>query len=181
MEVMIINGSPRTKGSCSFISNELLKKYSTEEKVDYLQLNKLNYKGCQACYSCKKNADSCIVKDDIEKVLKDIQHYDLIIILSPNYYCFISGQLKLFLDRWFCLKDENRRSRFEKKSKVFFILTQGSPNADISKNIMDYLNRVISSFNLKFYGYTVPSCSKDNLDMMKFKIKDIFLHMDMFE
>lgn len=178
MNILLINGSPRKNGNSSFIVDKLKEKYSGEN-VKELILNDLLYKGCQGCLSCRKNNSYCVVKDDLQDILPKMIENDLIVIISPNYYGFITGQLKTFLDRWYCLKDSNKMSKFN-DTKVFFIVVQGASNRDHSKNILDWSKKVLESFNLKYYGYTIPGCSHENHDMVQMKYPELSMHINMF-
>ena len=100
MKIIIINGSPRRAGATSKIlhkiSNELSKRKDVNiQFVDILDLNILQCKGCGTCYKTGK----CFIKDDAEKLVKDIYEADAIIIGSPTYASNVSGVLKTFIDR----------------------------------------------------------------------------------
>lgn len=181
MKILIANGSPRKHGSSSFIAEKIRDKYSNGEDVaDVLFLNELNFRGCQGCLSCRKHNSFCVVADELHDILSKIVEYDAVIIISPNYYGFVTGQMKLFTDRWYCLKDKDRRSKFKQNSKMFFITTQGSPNRDHAQNIINWGKKVFESFNMKFYSYTVPGCETENTDMAQMKFSELNMHLNMF-
>jgi len=177
MKVFIINGSPRKKGNSAFVANSLLEKYP---EANLINLNDLTFKGCQSCYSCRKNNTFCVVNDDLKDILPELVDADLLIVISPNYYGFISGQLKLFLDRWYCLKDANRVSKFKNGAKMFFVMTQGAQNRDHANLATNWLKKIAEGFNLKYYAYVIPGCSSENVDMAKMKIDDLKMHLNMF-
>ncbi|CAO0823653.1 hypothetical protein DFAR_3820007 [Desulfarculales bacterium] len=62
-------------------------------------LNKLDYKGCQACYRCKTKLDRCALDDCLTPVLQAVAECDLLIVASPIYYGEVSSQTKAFIDR----------------------------------------------------------------------------------
>lgn len=181
MDIVIINGSPRKNGNSSFIATELEKKFLEKgDSVKVLNLNDMSYKGCQGCLSCRKNNSFCVVNDDLGKLLSTFVETDLFVVISPNYYGFVTGQMKLFLDRWYCLKDANKRTKLREGAKGFFILTQGSPNRDHGKSVSDWAKHLFEGFGLKYYGYVLPGLSADNTDMAKVKIKEIIMNINMF-
>ncbi|MDY6822083.1 MAG: flavodoxin family protein [Deferribacterota bacterium] len=180
MDTYIINSSPREKGSCAFIANKIEEDILKDKSVKTLNLNKMNYRGCQACYSCKLNNSFCVVDDGLSPYLADFSKADLFIILTPNYYGFCSGQLKLFLDRWFCLIDKHRRSKLKEGGKLFFIVTQGAPDRSNSGVLLKWIERFAKHYFLKFYGIVVPNCSKDNLDSPRLKFDEIKMALNMF-
>jgi len=179
MKILIVNGSPRKTGNCSFVIEKLKNKYSDDD-ITILNLNEMNAKGCQSCYACKDNNSFCVVKDDLQNHLKEIIDYDLIILLTPNYYGLMSAQMKLFLDRWFCLKNNKRITKFTGKTKLFLIVTQGAPNRDHGKKITDWCKHFAESFGLKFYGYIFPGCQRESTDFVKLKYDDLSMSLNMF-
>ena len=70
-------------------------------KVQAFSLNKLTYRGCQACMACKTGSETCVMKDDLAKVLKAVSQCDILVLASPIYYGDLSSQLKAFVDRTF--------------------------------------------------------------------------------
>ncbi|MGA1845509.1 flavodoxin family protein [Deferribacter abyssi] len=177
MNIFIVNGSPRINGNSAFIAKSLFKNYTD---ATLLNLSDLNYKGCQSCYICREKNTYCVINDDLKNVLEPLSKSDLIILISPNYYGFITGQMKLFLDRWYCLKKANRTSKMKNGAKLFFIITQGAQNRDHASFITSWAKKVFESFNLKFYSYIVPGCKTNSLDMVKIKIDDLKMHLKMF-
>ena len=180
MKIQVFNGSPRKNGNCAFIIDNIISKYINGNAVKEYHLNDLHYKGCQGCYSCKNNDSFCVVKDDLHNILPTLVETDLIILLTPNYYNFCSGQQKLFLDRWFCLSNKKRYSKFTSGTKLFFIVTQGSPNSQYSQGLVDWMKSFALNYQLKFYGLIVPNCNTSNTDGARLKINDILLHLNMF-
>jgi multimeric flavodoxin WrbA len=180
MKINIFNSSPRKNGNCAFIKEKITSKYINENTIKEYHLNDLNYKGCQACYSCKNNNSFCVVKDDLYDMLPALIETDLIVLLTPNYYNHCSGQHKLFLDRWFCLSDKKRYSKFSAGTKLFFIVTQGSPNSQYSQGLVDWMKSFALNYQLKFYGLIIPNCNTNNTDGASLKINDILLHLNMF-
>lgn len=181
MKVLIINGSPRSKGNSASIVEQLYKKFSDGgDTVELMNPNQVNFKGCQGCLSCRKNNTLCVVKDELGDMLGRFLDFDFFVIVTPNYYGLITGQLKMFLDRWYCFKDANRKTKFSEGKKIFFIVTQGSPNRDHGKSIIEWGKHFFEGFGLKYYGYILPNCSTENNDMVKVKMPEIMMNINMF-
>lgn len=71
MKIVAILGSPRPKSNSSGLANKILER--TKElgaETQAFVLNKLQYKGCQACETCKTKLDHCVLKDDLTQVLR---------------------------------------------------------------------------------------------------------------
>ena len=94
-----IAGSPRRKGN----STALLKAYlegaaSVGFDTEFVYLNGLTYKGCQACDQCVKGKP-CSLDDDLNQVFPILKRAHIWAMASPIYYDGVSGQLKTFFDR----------------------------------------------------------------------------------
>lgn len=130
-KVTILIGSPRKNGSTRILAGEAergLKDQGVETEIVFL--NDLKFRGCQACYYCKKNdVAECAVKDDMQKVHQLIQESDGLIIASPIYFAGVTAQTKAWLDRLFPYIGMNLSPKLPKTKKVSFIFTQNQPDA----------------------------------------------------
>jgi len=140
MKIVSLLGSPRRSGNSATIARHLLK---TAEglgaETTIFELNKLKYRGCQACYACKKGDEDCVLKDDLSAVLRSVKEADAVVLASPVYYGEITAQLKGFIDRTysFLLPDyltNPKPSRFSSK-KLVFVLVQGHPDEALFADI----------------------------------------------
>jgi len=127
-----------------------------------IELNKLTYRGCQACMACKTKSDRCVLKDDLGKVLEAVRGADVLVLASPIYYGEVTSQLKGFIDRTysFLVPDyatNPHPSRLAPGKKLVFILTQGQPD---DQQFDDVFPRYDSFF--KWYGceesYLIRAC-----------------------
>jgi multimeric flavodoxin WrbA len=134
-KVLILIGSPRKKGSTALLAAEAeraLKEKGAETTT--LFLNDLKIRGCQACYSCKKNdVTDCVVKDDMQKVHQLMQESDGILVAAPIYFAGVTAQTKLWLDRLFPYISMNLRPKMPAGKNVSFIFTQNQPDARLFK------------------------------------------------
>ncbi|MGD9108434.1 MAG: flavodoxin family protein [Gammaproteobacteria bacterium] len=100
MKVVCLLGSPRVSGNSTTMARkfcEILE--NAGATIQYVSLNKLNYRGCQACEACKKTLEQCVLKDDLTDVLAAVQTSDVFVLASPVYFGDVSAQLKGFIDR----------------------------------------------------------------------------------
>lgn len=99
MKIIIINGSPRTKGSTATIlhqiENELI---ASGVETEYFDLKELQINPCSGCCSCFKTGH-CYINDDAEKLSELIGRSDGLVIGSPTYASNVSGIMKQFIDR----------------------------------------------------------------------------------
>ena len=112
MRVLIINGSPRTKGNSSRLVEEMTKIFEKENvEVDSYQIGSKAIRGCMACGYCYEH-NECVFKDDVNDLAKRFEAADGLVILSPVYYGSANGSIISLLDRLFY------SSHFEKRFKV---------------------------------------------------------------
>lgn len=112
MRVLIINGSPRTKGNSSKLVEEMAKIFEKENvEVDSYQIGSKAIRGCMACGYCYEH-NECVFKDDVNDLAKRFEAADGLIVLSPVYYGSANGSIISLLDRLFY------SSHFEKRFKV---------------------------------------------------------------
>ena len=104
MKAIIINGSPRKNGN----TMEMLKKTAEgiiSEGVETKIINLYDYKftGCKSCFACKiKNSKTnglCVVKDELRPILEEAVEADIIVIGSPVYYGYPTGEVRSFIER----------------------------------------------------------------------------------
>lgn len=84
MKIVCLLGSPRSKGNSSVIAKrfcDTAERFGTE--IQSFALNKLTYRGCQGCMSCKTTSEKCLLKDDLAEVLDAIREADVLVSVHP--------------------------------------------------------------------------------------------------
>jgi multimeric flavodoxin WrbA len=154
MKIVCLKGSPRSGGNSAAIADRLLASAAAlGAQTSVFELNRLNYRGCQGCYACKKKLDRCILEDDLTAVLEAVAEADTVVLATPVYYGDISGQLKCFIDRTFSYLVADyvtnpNPSRLAPGKKLVFILTQGNPDLKLFDDIYPRFDKF-----LKWYGF----------------------------
>ncbi len=154
MNIVCLLGSPRDKGNSTTLANKFIE--SAEglgASCQTFQLNKLTYRGCQACNGCKTKKDYCILKDDLAEVLKAVTKADVLVMATPTYFGEISSQLKAFVDRSYSFlvpdfMNTPNPSRLNPGKRLVFIISQGQPD---QSQYEDIFPRYETFF--KWYGY----------------------------
>lgn len=101
MKVILINGSPHSKGSTFTALNELSNTLNNEGiETDIIQVGNKVIRGCLACNQCR-NTGKCVIDDEVNKVAKLLEEADGLVVGSPVYYASANGTLISFLDRLF--------------------------------------------------------------------------------
>ncbi len=141
MNIVCLFGSPRVKGNSAAIANRFLA--SAEKfgaKIQTFALNKLTYRGCQACMTCKTKLDRCVLKDDMEPVLDAVRDADILVLASPIYYGDLTSQMKGFVDRSYSyLKPDYisnpNPSRLNPGKSLLMILPQGQADESMFADV----------------------------------------------
>ena len=176
---LLVECSPRKDGNGAYLANVIAEKY-TDERVEKIKLVDLNYGGCIACRKCKEQDSLCVQKDDLTPWLTELVKIDRIVLIAPNYMGFINGDTKQFTDRWYCMRDKQKISRFKEEAKLLFLFTQESTQRDNGDYTLNWMKRFAERYRLKFYGLTVPNCAYDNRDGVRIKKDEIMMSISFF-
>ena len=153
MNVLVFTASPRENGNCEIILNRIVDKFASETvKINKLYIKDLSISFCASCGSCS-NGSVCIIRDDLFMINKAFKDADVIIVISPLYFCNIPAQFKTIVDR--CEPDWIRKyvlkiKEDDKKRKGIFIMCAA---ADIAKYFKCSRSVVKSFFNVKDIDY----------------------------
>jgi multimeric flavodoxin WrbA len=129
MKIVAILGSPRGKSNSTALARIILEKaVSKGADGQEFVLNKLQFKGCQGCETCKTKLDHCVVDDDLAPVLEAVKVADAVIMASPNYFGEVSGQFKSFFDRTYSYVNPDFSSRLKSGKSSVFVFAQGQPD-----------------------------------------------------
>lgn len=155
MKIICLHGSPRPGGNSTFIANRFCE---TAEKrgaeIDHFYLNKLKFRGCQACMTCKTKLERCVLKDELTQVLDAVREADVLVMATPIYYGDVSSQLKAFIDRTFSYLVPDYAtnpdpSRLAPGKKLVFIQVQGHPDENQFNDVFPRYD-----FFFKWYGFS---------------------------
>lgn len=142
MKVVAVLGSPRSRASSSYLVERFLDVASANgAETSSFILNNLKFIGCQGCYGCKRRVDTCVIQDDLTSVLSAVAGCDVLVLGSPVYIHDVTGQLKCFIDRAFSYLTPDfeepgaKPSRLAPGKKMFFIVTQGHPDANAFNDV----------------------------------------------
>ena len=134
MKTVCVLGSPRSKGNSDTIAEHFCDKIeSLGSEIQTFALNKMTYRGCQACMTCKTKLDRCVLQDDLTEVLDAVRETDLLVMATPVYFSDVTSQMKGFIDRMFSFlapeyRSSPEKSRFAPGKKLVFIQVQGRPD-----------------------------------------------------
>ena len=112
MKVLMINGSPHSKGN-TFIELQEMEKIFKQEgmETEIVHVGNKDIRGCIACYSCMEKG-KCVFDDLVNEAAPKFEACDGLVIGSPVYYASANATLIAFLDRLFY------STHFDKTMKV---------------------------------------------------------------
>ena len=102
MKVLLINGSPRREGN-TFVALSEVAKALNDNGVE-TEIVSIGTKAVQGCIACGRCAElgHCVFNDELyQKIRKELETADGIVIGSPVYYAGPNGSLCALLDRLF--------------------------------------------------------------------------------
>jgi multimeric flavodoxin WrbA len=158
MKVLGILGSPRVGGNSDILLDQALAgAKEAGASVEKVILAKKRISGCLDCGKCNK-AGVCVIKDDMQAILKKILEADVIIHSVPLYFWAMTAQMKAYLDRWCALFDQNWEwhkayAPKMKGKKIGLITVCGDPDPSTSdpivhsfKNTCEFTDESLWSF-----------------------------------
>ena len=101
MKALLINGSPNEKG-CTYTAltevERTLNKNGIETEL--LWLGNAPVANCVDCGFCRQQG-RCVHDDAVNRVIDELDSISALVVGSPVYYAYASGQLCSFMDRLF--------------------------------------------------------------------------------
>ncbi len=116
-KILVVFGGGRPNGNTAQLVNEFVK--GANEKghhTEIISLNKIHVNGCMGCNACRFGKH-CVQQDDFNSIIPKIKEADLIVFASPLYFWTISSKLKAFIERFYCIAEEDMNpplGRYEK-------------------------------------------------------------------
>ena len=105
MKVLMLNGSPKTKGNTAIALQEMEKVFIQEGiEVVTVQVGNQPVRGCVACGSCYKTG-KCVFDDVVNEIAPIFKEADGLVAASPVYYASANATLVAVLDRLFYCSD----------------------------------------------------------------------------
>ena len=105
--ILIILGGGRARGNTAQLAEAFADgARAAGHHVETISLLKHEVKGCLGCNACRYGRP-CVQKDDFAQMIPKIKEADLVVFASPLYFWTISSRLKAFIERFYCLAEED--------------------------------------------------------------------------
>jgi len=99
MKLLVLNGSPRKKGTVATLLRAVAQGASERHEVEWIDVYDLSIRPCLGCMRCRPDGQCCMSEDDAHVVGREIRAADGLIIGTPTYWGNMSSPLKTLLDR----------------------------------------------------------------------------------
>lgn len=166
MNILVLNGSPRSKGNTKAMVEAFVEgARENGNVVNVVDVCKLHISGCLACEYCHtKEKGVCVQKDDMQQVYPLLEEAEMIVLASPIYYHNFTGQLQCAINRIYALdKPQNLK-------KAALILSSGD-NHVYSGAIFEYQNSFLNYLHLDDMGihsaYGKENGSEEKLEELR--------------
>ncbi|MDE5755036.1 MAG: flavodoxin family protein [Oscillospiraceae bacterium] len=101
MKVLMLNGSPRSKGNTYIALREMDQIFQKEGvETEIVTIGNKAIRGCIGCNQCQKNG-KCIFEDEINLLASKFEQADGLVVGSPVYYASANATLIACLSRLF--------------------------------------------------------------------------------
>lgn len=113
------------------------------------ELAEMVFRGCVGCRACRRDASSCVLRDDLTEALQATASATALVLTTPIYYGYTTGLFKSYLDRWYAFRDKDRHLRVPEGRPALLILTQGNPEPQAYAWTLQSLEKVVSSYGFR--------------------------------
>ncbi|WP_271327993.1 flavodoxin family protein [Lactococcus muris] len=96
-KIFILNASRRRKGNTTKLISSVTEKLKDFD-IEIAHPQDFNIKTCLGCHKCFIKA-GCVQRDDLPLLEEKILSSDLLILASPVYLHYMTGELKVILDK----------------------------------------------------------------------------------
>lgn len=116
-KILVVQGGGRPHGNTAQLVEAFAKgARDAGHLVEVISLRKSEVNGCIGCNACRYGKP-CVQKDSFNSLVPQIKAADLIVFASPLLFWTLSSQLKAFIERFYCLAEEDSNppyGRYEK-------------------------------------------------------------------
>ena len=116
-KIFVVVGGGRPKGNTNQLVDAFIQgAMEAGHTVEKISLNQVKVHGCLGCNACRYGKP-CIQKDGFNELVPKIKSADCIVFASPLLFWTISAKLKAFVERFYCLAEEDENppyGRYEK-------------------------------------------------------------------
>ena len=115
--ILVVLGGGRQKGNTRQLADAFIQgAVDAGHEIELVFLNQVEVKGYMGCNACQYGKP-CIQKDGFSELVPKVKAADLIVFASLLLFRTISAKLKAFIERFYCIAEEDENpplGRYEK-------------------------------------------------------------------
>jgi len=166
VKVLSLFGGPRQKGNTATVLSWVEEALQTRgHRVQRINVIDKKVAGCLGCSNCQQVADEpgCVQRDDALFIFEQMVASDLILYSCPLYCWSFPGQLKVLLDRHFCLVtgyDVGEPESLIQEHRTALLVTCAGPLENNADLIVEMFHRFAAYLLARPVGeLIVPFCT----------------------
>ncbi len=106
-KILVVQGGGRPQGSTAqLVAHFAQGARDAGHQVEIVSLLKQEVRGCLGCNACRFGKP-CVQKDAFNDIAPKIKAADCVVFASPLYFWTVSSRLKAFIERFYCLAEED--------------------------------------------------------------------------
>lgn len=165
MKALFINGSPRKNFNTAHLLQKAMEgAQQAGAETELIHLFDYEFTGCKSCFACKikgsKTNGVCAIRDSIRPVIEKAQEADVLVIGSPVYFGYPTGQVRSLVERLlfpldtYLLDEQGNRMKVPHKPvQTALIYTMNCPEELYRKIHYDTLLGFTGTELGRLYGY----------------------------
>lgn len=174
MKILVLNGSPRKKGTIATLLRAVVEGAVKEHDVEWIDVYDLKMQPCIACVKCRPDGECVLKEDDAHIVGRKIKNAAGLIVGTPTHWGNMSAQLKVLFDRnvpVFIGEKPNGMPFPRQKGKSAVVVTACTTPwpfnfiTSESRGAIRAVRKVLHYGGLKIVGKVVKSGTKTNPDI----------------
>ena len=115
--IFVIQGGGRPKGNTAqFIDSFVKGATDAGHTVEVVSLMQNEVKECLGCNACRYGKP-CVQKDAFNSLVPKIKAADCLVFASPLYFWTVSARIKAFIERFYCIAEEDPAPPFGRYEK----------------------------------------------------------------
>ena len=116
-DILVVQGGGRLSGNTAQLIGSFVKgAEDVGHRVEVISLLKNEVKGCLGCNACRYGKP-CVQKDAFNDMVPKIKEAACIVFASPLYFWTFSSRLKAFIERFYCIAQEDTDPPFGRYEK----------------------------------------------------------------
>lgn len=171
MKVLILNGSPRKRGTVATLLKSISAFISEKHEMEWIDVYTLKLQPCIACMKCRPDGECVLPEDDAQILGRKINRADALIVGTPTHWGNMSAKLKVLFDRnvpQFMGENPNGIPLARQKGKNAVIVTSCTTPwpfnfiANESRGAINSVKEVLNYGGYKIVGKLVKPGTKKN-------------------